>query len=91
MSPPRLSAPEGLAAAVNGETLIVGESDEKLEALLRQRPDVSFASPAASVRRAGALAELGFARLQAGLSEDPALVLPVYLRPPAIAQVKSGG
>lgn len=88
ISPPRLSKPEELAAAVSGETLIVGEADEKLEGMLRDRPDVRFASPAASVRRAGALAELGYARLRTGLSEDPALLWPVYLRPPAVTPPK---
>jgi tRNA threonylcarbamoyladenosine biosynthesis protein TsaB len=79
---PQLSKPEELAGAISERTLFVGETDERLTSLLGEIAVV--ASPAASVRHAAALAELGHARLAAGQTDEPALLRPVYLRPPAI-------
>ena len=79
---PQLSKPAELAGAISERTLFVGETDERLTSLLGQLAVV--ASPASSVRHAAALAELGFARLAAGQTVEPALLKPVYLRPPAI-------
>jgi tRNA threonylcarbamoyladenosine biosynthesis protein TsaB len=82
VSPPRLSQPEELAAAIKGRTLVVGEVDEELAARL--------AALDATVRessgegRARSLAELGHARLMTGQTAEAALLRPVYLRPPAI-------
>jgi len=42
-----------------------------------------LASPAASLRRAGYLAELGWARLAAGQTDDPATLTPIYLQTPS--------
>jgi tRNA threonylcarbamoyladenosine biosynthesis protein TsaB len=79
---PQLAKPDALAARINGPTLITGEVDDSLREMIGDQ--ATFASPAASVRRAGALAELGHARLVAGNRTDAALLKPVYLRPPAI-------
>jgi tRNA threonylcarbamoyladenosine biosynthesis protein TsaB len=79
---PQLSKPLELAGAIGERTLLVGEIDERLTAHLGEIAMV--ATPAASVRHAAALAELGYARLQAGEISEPALLKPVYLRPPAI-------
>ena len=81
-SPPRLSPPEELASAATEGTLVVGEIDEKLSALLEGRA-VTVRGPAAE-GRARTLAELGFARWQVGETTEPALLRPIYLRPPAI-------
>jgi hypothetical protein len=72
--------------------LVIGEIDEKFTtAIADAGVDVVYAPNVASVRRAGALAELGFARLSRGEDEDSALLKPVYLRPPAIGpQPKAG-
>ncbi|HEU4758607.1 MAG TPA: tRNA (adenosine(37)-N6)-threonylcarbamoyltransferase complex dimerization subunit type 1 TsaB [Dehalococcoidia bacterium] len=85
LSKPRLSLPEALARRVLRRTLFVGEVDENLAALLREASSgrAVIASPAASVRRAAALAELAFTRLSDGLSDDVRLLRPIYLRPPA--------
>jgi tRNA threonylcarbamoyladenosine biosynthesis protein TsaB len=42
-----------------------------------------LASPAASLRRAGYLAELGWARLAAGQTDDPTTLTPIYLQTPS--------
>jgi tRNA threonylcarbamoyladenosine biosynthesis protein TsaB len=82
VSPPRLSPPDDLAGAVKEGTLVVGEIDDKLSMLLEGRA-VAVRGPAGE-GRARSLAELGFARWQTGQTAEPALLLPVYLRPPAI-------
>lgn len=79
---PQLSKPIELAGAVSARTLFVGEIDERLTQHLGQMAVV--ATPAASVRHAAALSELGYARLQSGATSEPALLKPIYLRPPAI-------
>jgi tRNA A37 threonylcarbamoyladenosine modification protein TsaB len=82
LSPPRLSSPEELAGAIEEGTLVAGEVDEKLSALLEGR-DVTVRGPAPE-GRARSLAELGLERLRGGATAEPALLRPVYLRPPAI-------
>jgi tRNA threonylcarbamoyladenosine biosynthesis protein TsaB len=81
ISPPRLSKPEELAEAISNGTLVTGEVDEDLAALLRDRE--SIAAPAAE-GRARSLAALAYPRLLAGETAEPALLRPIYLRPPAI-------
>jgi tRNA threonylcarbamoyladenosine biosynthesis protein TsaB len=82
---PQLSKPEELRAALDGPSLLVGEVDaDTAEQLCGTRDDIVVAPPSGSLRRAGTLAELGFARLAAGESSEAALLRPVYLRPPAI-------
>lgn len=79
---PQLSKPPELAGTIIEPTLFVGEIDERLTSHLGAMAVV--ASPAASVRHAVLLAELGYARLAAGQTDEPALLKPIYLRPPAI-------
>ncbi len=81
---PRLSDPEALVRWARRRTLFVGEIDDALAERLRESGKATVASPAAATRRAGALAELAYARLAVGRSDDVALLRPVYLRPPAI-------
>ncbi len=82
---PRLTRPDELANSVSERTLVAGEIDDELAAALAGRAEI--AEPA-TVGRARALAELGHARLGAGAEHEPALVAPVYLRPPAIGPQK---
>ena len=86
---PRLTKAEELADSLRERTLLTGEIDETLAALLAERAGnhAEIAEPAAT-GRAVALARLGQARLDAGAAHDPALVAPVYLRPPAIGPQK---
>ncbi len=81
LSPPRLAPPEELASTVREGTLVVGEIDEKLVALLESR-DVTIKGPALE-GRARSLAQIGFARWRSGEVAEPALLRPIYLRPPA--------
>ncbi len=82
---PQLSRPAELAGAIQSRTRFTGEIDGELEALLRTElgETASFVPPAAE-GRAPALAALGHQRLAAGELSNPALLRPVYLRPPAI-------
>jgi tRNA A37 threonylcarbamoyladenosine modification protein TsaB len=88
MSPPQLAKPEELAEKAQGGGLVVGEVDEKLSPLLEERG--ATVVPPAAEGRARSLAELGFARLRASDTTDPALLRPVYLRPPAIGPQQVG-
>ena len=88
VSPPRLSLPDNLAGAVRDGALVVGEIDDKLSALIEGR-DVTVRGPAGA-GRARSLAELGFACWQAGETAEPALLRPIYLRPPAIGSQQPG-
>lgn len=90
LSSPRLSTPDELARRVRTRTLFAGEIDDALVAALREAAGdrAVIASPAASIRHAATLAELGFTRLQEGRAADPALLRPIYLRPPAIGPQK---
>jgi len=90
--PPRLAQPEALARRVRQRTLFVGEVDDEFTARLRETAGAKavVASPAASIRRAAAMAEVAFQRLAAGRTDDVALLRPVYLRPPAISPPKAG-
>ena len=82
---PRLTTPEGLCGMVETTTLFCGEIDAVLSALLQERlaEKASLASPAASLRRAGYLAELAWARFQQGEADDPDILSPIYLQQPA--------
>jgi tRNA threonylcarbamoyladenosine biosynthesis protein TsaB len=82
---PQLSRPEELAGAINETTLFTGEIDEDLrQALVESLGALASFAPESDSGRAASLAVLGHARLAAGQPEDPALVAPIYLRPPAI-------
>ncbi|MCH8201453.1 MAG: tRNA (adenosine(37)-N6)-threonylcarbamoyltransferase complex dimerization subunit type 1 TsaB [Chloroflexi bacterium] len=85
LAPPHLTKPDELADGLGQRTLLTGEIDEELTALLAERAGnrAEIAAPA-TLGRSVALAELGHARLEAGAAHEPALVAPVYLRPPAI-------
>jgi tRNA threonylcarbamoyladenosine biosynthesis protein TsaB len=81
---PRMSKVEELIAALDGPTLLVGEVEEELVEAMQGANVETRTPPVPSVRRAGTLAELGWQRLVAGEPSDPALLVPIYLRPPAI-------
>ena len=82
LTAPRLSSPKVVSRAVAEGSIVVGEVDEMLASLLEGHA-VTVHEPAAE-GRARSLAGLAFARLRAGDPAEPALLRPVYLRPPAI-------
>jgi len=85
MDEPRLTTPEELCGMVEATTLFCGEVDAALSALLRERLEdkAIVVSPATSLRRAGYLAELAWARFQEGEADDPDMLSPIYLQQPA--------
>ena len=72
--------PKELSKRIRKPTLICGELSEETRRLLgRKRKNAHLVSPAQSFRRPGFLAELGWARLQAGDVDDAATLTPSYL------------
>jgi len=85
LTAPGLSKPEQLAEVIPNGALVTGEVDESLATLLSNRASIAE-SP--TYGRASSLAELAFPRLKAGETAEPALLRPIYLRPPAIGPQK---
>ena len=75
-----------LARHVSLDTLFAGEIDDATAAALREAmgPRAIVPSPASLARRAGHLAELGWARAARGEATSPAALEPLYVRPPAV-------
>ena len=83
LTPPKLSKPEELVRGLVAPALVVGEVDEALREKATEVAGVVCA-PATETGRAVSLAVLGYERLSVGAPSEPALLRPVYLRPPAI-------
>lgn len=70
-----------LCAQIQAPALLIGELSaeevQRAQGLLGE--GVQIASPAASLRRAGYLAELGWKRLERGEADDPISLSPLYL------------
>ncbi len=83
-APPALSTVEDLAGALDGPAIFAGEISPADRAALRaaSRPGIHVLPPALALRRAGYLAELAAARLEAGEHDDPATLSPIYLQEP---------
>ena len=83
---PRLDWPADVVRKVRGAALFCGEVNDELAAMVAEATGgrAVVASPAASVRRAAVLGELGWRRLAAGEGRGPGALRVVYLRPPAI-------
>jgi tRNA threonylcarbamoyl adenosine modification protein YeaZ len=80
-----------LCDKVTDRTVFIGDAIAIITAELRQRLGAKaiIASPAARLRRAGYLAELGLKRLLAGDHDDPASLQPIYLRKPQITKPRN--
>ncbi len=77
---PFITTWEALLGELDGPAQFAGEIDAQGAALLADAPEKAVvSSPAASLRRAGFLAELALARLRAGEPADAATLAPVYL------------
>ncbi|MBN1147712.1 MAG: tRNA (adenosine(37)-N6)-threonylcarbamoyltransferase complex dimerization subunit type 1 TsaB [Anaerolineales bacterium] len=72
-------SPAALAEQIQNPTLVCGELSEETRALLGKQPGAILASPAQALRRPAFLAELAWRRWQAGESDDPATLAPIYL------------
>jgi len=80
-----LATARELGADWTEPTCVCGELTAEDRRDLRKRlgERVELASPSVALRRAGYLAELGWARLNAGQTDDPALLVPIYLQTPS--------
>jgi len=70
---------EDLITSVNDPTLVTGEMQPELRGRLAALPQVRLAPVAASARRAGFLAELGWRMAKSGDPGDPRLLDAIYL------------
>ena len=84
---PRTSEPAALAGALPASALVPGDIDSEL-AMGRGGALHRRGRGAATIRHAALLAELGWLRLQAGETDDPKSLVPLYLREPAIGPQK---
>ena len=77
-----LASPDDLTHSLREPTLLCGEIDPHLaEALRIASPEhVVVASPASTMRRAGYLAELAWARFVSGQCDDPVSLAPIYVQ-----------
>ena len=76
-----LLTPEEFSKKIRSRTVVCGELNSEVRKLLgRKRKNVILASPASSLRRPAFLAELAWARWQAGEIADPATLAPIYLQ-----------
>jgi tRNA threonylcarbamoyladenosine biosynthesis protein TsaB len=74
---------EALIAHVPAGSVFVGEISADARTLIRSaNRNLKLASPAQGTRRAAHLAELAIQRLHKGDVDDPAALVPVYLRDP---------
>jgi tRNA threonylcarbamoyladenosine biosynthesis protein TsaB len=72
---------ESLAESIQHPTLVSGElTAEERRTLARKRKNIVLASPAQSLRRPSFLAELAWRRWQAGQTDDPVTLSPLYLQ-----------
>ncbi len=77
----QLLTAEELNKEIRSPTRVCGDlNDDTRKLLARKRKNVTLASPAASLRRAGYLAELAWARWQNNERDDPTTLAPIYLR-----------
>ncbi len=80
---PSLSPLEKLASLLPAGSLVTGDLEEEAVAELAALGHRTVTG-AATIRRAATLAGLGWQRLQAGETDDPKALVPLYLREPAI-------
>jgi tRNA threonylcarbamoyladenosine biosynthesis protein TsaB len=86
---PRMAPPQSMVDELPAGALLCGEVTDEVAALIGSKGEgLNVASPAASLRRAGFLAELGWRRLARGQTDDAKALVPLYLREPAIGPQK---
>jgi tRNA threonylcarbamoyl adenosine modification protein YeaZ len=86
ISAPYITTVEALCSAITTRTVFCGELTSSVidEIALLLKTKAVIPPPAALLRRAGFLAELGLKRLVAGDCDNPAALQPLYLRRPPI-------
>jgi tRNA threonylcarbamoyladenosine biosynthesis protein TsaB len=78
---PHLTTFEALVEQMTQPALCTGEIEAEAAKFLQQNPNakITVVSPAARLRRAGYLAEIARARLEAGAQDDPDALVPLYV------------
>ncbi|MFC2016382.1 tRNA (adenosine(37)-N6)-threonylcarbamoyltransferase complex dimerization subunit type 1 TsaB [Chloroflexota bacterium] len=81
---------DALCSQIVAKTIFCGEFIPTIAAELRKqlKQKAMILSPAAGLRRASFLAELGLKRFEAGDYDNPATLQPLYLRGPSITKPK---
>ncbi|MFB0559145.1 MAG: tRNA (adenosine(37)-N6)-threonylcarbamoyltransferase complex dimerization subunit type 1 TsaB [Dehalococcoidales bacterium] len=81
---------DALCSQINTRTVFCGEFVTSIATQLRKklRQKAVILPPAARLRRASFLAELGLKRLKTGNYDNPATLQPIYLRRPPITKPK---
>ena len=84
MVDPYLTTFEDLAQQINEPSLCIGEIDDESANTLWSvsKHKAKVVSPSTRLRRAGHLAEIGAARLEAGDQDDPDALVPIYISSP---------
>jgi tRNA threonylcarbamoyladenosine biosynthesis protein TsaB len=84
LAEPRLTTFENLAGQIDEPAICTGEIDAEAALVLLRGSGrkAQIAAPAARLRRAGYLAELAAARLEAGGQDDPDALVPIYASSP---------
>jgi tRNA threonylcarbamoyladenosine biosynthesis protein TsaB len=77
--PIRSGTVEELLEGIENPTLVAGELNPEERKKLSRKKNITLASPAQCVRRPSVLAELAWARWQAGDADDAAALAPIYL------------
>ncbi|HSK88939.1 MAG TPA: tRNA (adenosine(37)-N6)-threonylcarbamoyltransferase complex dimerization subunit type 1 TsaB [Anaerolineales bacterium] len=75
----RVATLEALMDEVKRPVIVCGEFTSAERQMLSEKPEIQLLSPAQSVRRPAVLAELAWARWQAGSVDDEATLAPIYL------------
>ena len=75
----RVATLEALMDEVKRPVIVCGEFTSAERQRLSEKPEIQLLSPAQSVRRPAVLAELAWARWQAGSVDDEATLAPIYL------------
>jgi len=75
----RVVTVQALIKEVTSPALVCGELTAEERRTLAANPEIHLVSPAQSVRRPAVLAELAWARWQAGSVDDQATLAPIYL------------
>ena len=76
----RIATLEEINAEVENSSIVCGEFSAEERQKLNDNENIQLASPALSVRRPAILAELAWARWQAGDVDDAASLAPIYLQ-----------
>ncbi len=77
--PARVVTVETLINEVQSPVMVCGELIAEERQKLAGKPEIHLSSPTQSIRRPAVLAELAWARWQAGKTDDDATLAPIYL------------